>query len=80
MASRFRSRRAFAGCFNCNGESGLPRAAPNSIRCTASRCKTALTKKQAQERAEQDPIAAITDPAAAVGERMPDSMWVNELS
>ena len=72
--------RAFAGCFHCHGKSGKPRASQNAVRCTASACKNALTKKRKQEKAEQTPTAEVADTALADTENMPDGLWVHELT
>ena len=73
--------RAFASCFHCQGKSGQPRASLNAIRCgTASACKTALTRKRKQELKEQTSTAGMGDPGLADTEKMPDGMWVHELT
>ena len=71
---------AFKGCFHCKGKSGKPRASKNAVRCTAFACKSALTRKREQERAEQMPTAALADQARTDTEKMPDGMWVHELT
>ena len=39
-----------------------------------------MTRKREQERAEQMPTAALADQARTDTEKMPDGMWVHELT
>ncbi len=72
--------RGWPGCFHCEGRSGCPRAAGNSVRCSAAECKRALTAKRAAAKAGASQQVASQ---AAAGdddhEMMPENMWVHEL-
>ena len=74
--------RGWAGCRFCKGKKGLPRASPNSVRCTAAACTKALTRERqaARGQQEQPPQAAVPQQALESAEEMPDVMWVHELT
>ena len=72
--------RGWAGCFNCDGRNGCPRASPNSTRCTAGECKTALPAQWAAAKAAMlQPMASQAAADADAHEEMPETMWVHEL-
>ena len=72
--------RGWSGCFNCGGRNGCPRASPNSTRCTAGACKTALTAQRAAEKAAApQPVASQAAAGEDAHEEMPETMWVHEL-
>ena len=66
-------------CFNhavCG--SSRPRASPNSLRCSGSACKTALTaQRQGGSAAPTEGLGAAV--ALPLTEEMPDGMSVNEV-
>ena len=74
--------RGWAGCRFCKGKKGLPRASPNSVRCTAAACTKALTRERqaARGQQEQPSEAAVPQQALESAEEMPDGMWVHELT
>ena len=74
--------RGWAGCRFCKGTKNLPRASPNSVRCTAAACTKALTRERqaAREQQEQPPEAAGPQQALESAVEMPDGMWVHELT
>jgi hypothetical protein len=78
---RRRAVAGWAGCRFCKGKKGLPRASPNSVRCTASECTKALTRerKAAKELQVEPSEAAVPQQALESIEEMPDGVWVHEL-
>jgi predicted secreted protein len=72
--------RAFAGCFNCHGANGCPRATGNSIRCTANSCKEALTQRNKEARLAAAAAAPAVATQPVLADEMPDDMQVHELA
>jgi hypothetical protein len=71
----------WAGCRFCQGKKGLPRASPNSVRCTASECTKALTlERKAAKELQRPSEAAALHQALVSSEEMPEGMWVHELN
>ena len=73
-------RPVFSGCFNCHGANGCPRDVGNSIRCTASQCKKALTQRNKEARLAADAGAPAVAAQPALADEMPDNMTVHELT
>ena len=71
--------RGWSGCFNCHGANGCPRDVGNSIRCTASQCKRALTHRNRQARLAHEADGPPAAETAALADAMPNNMKVKEL-
>ena len=72
-------RGGWAGCFNCKGKKGCPRASKNSVRCTASACTKKLTEVRKAKEQEQ-PEVAVSQQALEDSEDLPEGLWVHELT
>ena len=72
-------RGGWAGCFNCKGKKGCPRASKNSVRCTAFECSKKLTEKRKAKEQEQ-PEVAVPQQALEDSEDLPEGVWVHELT
>ena len=76
-------RRGWSGCFNCAGANGCPRDVGNSIRCTSSRCKRALTARNKLAKLAAEHAAEASAPIAeqlVLTDEMPNNMKVHELT
>ena len=71
--------KVFKGCVECSGTNKLPRNGKRGATCSAHACKAAYAAKRAARAAAAAAELPAGEAAPALGEMMPEGMWVAEL-